>query len=157
MDVVMVKGSRGELKPATPEDEELLRGIKSGTLVGVKIARKNNPKFHRKLFALLGVCWEHHLERVDVGVIWRGQVVKPSFARMREEMCIRAGHYDVVYALDGTFRMEAKSLSFAKCPDEEKEKVYSELINVALKDLYGGEMTREQLDEMVERILNFDR
>jgi Protein of unknown function (DUF1367) len=157
MDVIMVKGQGGTLRPACPDDEEKLRGIKLGTLVGVKVARKNNPKFHRKLFALLGVCWEYHLERSETGVIWRGRLVKPSFERLRADMLVRAGHYDPVFSLDGSLRLEPRSLSFAKCADEEKEKVYGSLIDVALKDLYDGSMTREELDEMVERVLNFDR
>ena len=158
MDIVMIKGPGGTLKPASPEEEDKMRGIKSGSLLGVKIARKNNPKFHRKLFALLGLCWEYHLEAADKGIVWRGVVVKPSFERMRAEMLIRAGHYDPVFALDGkTFRLEPRSLSFAKCSDEEKEGVYSALINVALKDLYNGSMTADELNEMVERVLAFDK
>lgn len=156
MDVIMVKGPGGTLRPACPDDEEKLRGIKLGTLVGVTIARKRNPKFHRKIMALYQIAFEFFGERVRTGVVYRDEAVQPSFQRFRKELTILAGHYEPVYNIRGEVKLEAKSIAFSKCSEEEAVQIFSDLINAALKNVFKGATSEEELRERVQRVLDFD-
>jgi hypothetical protein len=88
-------------------------------------------------------------------VEYNGQLVKPCFETFREQFTILAGHFDVVFNWHGKPIPKAKSLSFAKCPPELREKFYSDFINTALKHIYHGDMSEHQLRNTVDQIMAY--
>lgn len=158
-DIVMTKGQNNVFFPATEADAEKVKKYKLGRGVRLKVTQmsEHNYLFHKKCFALLDLCYDHFAGQVDVGTEYRGKKVVPSKDLFKDEMTILAGYYDAIYSLNGKFRLQAKSWSYNKMTDDDKAKLFSSLINTALKHVYRGNMPEAELRNTVDQILAFDR
>lgn len=146
----------------TPEDDKqwsrflkTLLDLELGELMKLNFTIPRNPRFHRKFFAMLDVgfeAWEP--ERGRVRRFWRGSAIAKSRDQFRHDVIILAGFYEASYALDGTLRLTAKSMSFAKMDDIEFEKLYSAVADVLLQKVLT-KYTRDDLDDVVEKLLGF--
>ena len=47
------------LVPATEQDEELLKRVRTGEVIACEFTKPRNPLFHRKFFALLNLAYEY--------------------------------------------------------------------------------------------------
>lgn len=144
MKVAFIKCPGGVLTPATETEQERMKRFKNGEVFEVDIRNQRNGKFHRKVFAFMSFCFEH----------WDGghehQDEAKQFDVFRDNLTVLAGYYDSFYAIDGSVRVEAKSISYANMEQEEFEKYYSALINTALKHIF--KTTSEQA---FNRLLSF--
>lgn len=156
MEVLFRKGPRGTLMPLGEESEQQMKSIKEDSVVRAKISRLRNPRFHRKLFALLNYAYGIWSETMPKRM-WRGQEVTTTFERFRKEVQILAGHYEPVFSVTGEMRLEAKTISFAGLDEEGFERLYSEVINVLLnKVLNSTTLTEESIRRYVDQVLAFD-
>lgn len=156
MELILAKTASGHFAPYGTESQEACAKVKMGQMLRGKFTRMRNPQFHRKMMALYQTCYETFSEALGGGIEYRGELVKPSFTRFRHELTILAGHYVPVYNIKGEVKLEAKSISFASCSQEEAEEIFSDLINAALKHVYKERMTEPQLRKFVDDILAFD-
>ena len=111
-----------------------------------------NILFHRKYFALLNIGfdnWEPGEINSKYGV------PEKNFERFRADLTILAGFYENTIRLDGSVRIEPKSISFAKMTAEEFADLYSKTIDVLIKHVYKMKINAEKLDEIVESYLQF--
>jgi len=151
METYLVKSQAG-LLPADPPTEDWYRKLKVGDVVRQESTVVRNPGFHRKYFALLHIGFENwQPDEIDSKY---GTPLK-NFERFRKDVAILCGYYDIVIRLDGTSRPEAKSISFARMEEDEFEKLYSATIDLFLKRIYGADMTKEELDKIVNEFLRF--
>ncbi len=155
MDVLMTKSPSGALLPASDEEADKLRRFKAGDIIKANFTLKQNGPFHKKMMSLLSLCYDRFKDRFDTGLEYHGHLVKPCFESWRKHFTILAGHYDVVFDWDGKPEPVAKSLSYDKCTPEDREKLYSDYINAALKYVYDKSMTEKQLRDLVEQILRY--
>lgn len=154
-DLICIRQPGGSLAPATDEDAEALRKIKTGSAVRVEIRQIRNYKFHRKWFALAKLAFDIWSETVPQ-MEYRGVEVKPDFDRFRRDLVILTGRFKAVYSARGDVRVEAESISFANMAEDKFEKLYSDTIDVVLrKILNDGRMTEDQLRSRVEAILSY--
>ena len=154
MKVLMTRTPAGALIPISDEEADKMSRFKTGDTIRGNFTVERNGAFHKKFFSLLQLCYEkfcNNLERAD----YKGEVAKPCFETYREQLIILAGHYDVTFDIRGKIKLKAKSLSFAKCSQEEFEAIYSDLINAALKHVYDKTMTERELRNLVEQILRY--
>lgn len=158
-EIVMIKGPNNGFYPATEEDAQKMASYKLGRGVRLKATQmsEHNTKFHRKLLALFQLGFDIFTERLDTGTLYQGKLIKPCFEVFRKQLTIQAGHFRPVFNLDGTFELVAESLSYAKATDEQKEKIYSDVISATLSHVYQGKMPEEQLRNTVDQILAFDK
>ncbi|MEN3067919.1 DUF1367 family protein [Uliginosibacterium sediminicola] len=159
IEIVAIKGARGELIPATPEDAEKLATMPMGTSVKVSITAFHNTRFHRKLMALYRLGFEVFQEMPTEPQIHRGREVAKSFDGFRRDTTILAGHYNAYYRLNGEVRFEAKSLSYRRMNDQTKLQVYRDVLNqVWGRVLRQGAQYKspEQVDEVVERLIGME-
>lgn len=154
MKVTVIKSPSGALIPASEEAADLLRKIKSGTALSIEVKQIRNYEFHKKLFSLLQLCYEKFCDNVAPAE-YKGQAATPCFETWREQFIILAGHYNVTFGIQGKVRLKAKSLSFAKCSQDDFEIIYSSLIDAALKHVYGNAMSEVELRTLVNRILAY--
>lgn len=150
-DIVLMKTAGGALVPADPQAAEYIAKLKLGAGVRATIVRQNNLQFHRKFFALLNLgfeAWE------PGELLYNGVTVAKQFDQFRRDIVILAGYYESAINFKGEVRLTAKSLSFASMPQEEREALYSAVINVLLTRVLT-QYTREDLDNVVEQILSF--
>ena len=78
-----------------------------------------------------------------------------NFDRFRADLTILAGFYDTTVRLDGSVRVEPRSISFAKMSAEEFSDLYSRTIDVLIKHVYKQDMNPEKLNQVVESYLRF--
>jgi len=145
----------GALVADNDETAEWLQKMKIGEVLAGEFARPRNYKFHKKLMALFGVCFDYFTDQHDWNVRYRGMKVEPSFDMFRKQLTILAGHYTASYDVRGNVKLEAKSLSFANCSEEEAERVYSDVINASLRQVFKFKISEEQLRKTVDDILAF--
>ena len=150
-EITLIKTISGLMPADTPTDE-WYKKLKSGELAHGTFSKMRNPAFHRKYMALLNIGFENWNPcEIDS----KYGIPEKNFDRFRKDVAILAGFYEVVIRLDGSTRIEAKSISFASMDDLEFEKLYSATIDVLLKKVYGEGMSREEIDNIVESYLRF--
>jgi len=150
-DIVLAKTASGALVPVDPQGVAYIAKLKIGAGVSTKIKRHNNLQFHRKMFALANLAFEAW---EPVAFEHKGVLVAKNFDQFREDITILAGFYETHVRLNGDIRYVAKSWSFERMEDDEKERLYSSIINVVLSRILTN-YTREDLDNVVEQVLRF--
>lgn len=151
MKIVLQKMPNGWAN-ANEEAEELHRATKLGQYVHADFRRMRNSGFHRKFFALLNIAfdaWE------PGKVTSKHGVPEKNFERFRKDLIILAGRYHVVVRLNGETAIEPESISFGKMDQDEFEKLYSAVIDVILKRIPTLGSSRENIDNLVEKVLAF--
>lgn len=155
MEVLFTKGPNGALLPADDEQAALIKSLPTGGLVRAKISRVRNPQFMRKYFALLNYAYAMWQETQPPRE-WRGQEVRTSFERFREDVQILAGFGEPVFNVRGEMRLQSKSISFANMSETDFEQLYSHVIDVLLqKVLHSDRLTPEKLRTYVDQVLAF--
>ena len=148
-DLVLAKTASGALVPVDPLGVAYVAKLKIGAGVGAKIKRHNNLKFHRKMFALANLAYEAW---EPAAVEYKGALIAKDFDQFREDITILAGFYETHVRLNGDIRLKAKSWSFERMEDDEKERLYSSIINVVLSRILTN-YTKDDLDSVVEQLL----
>jgi hypothetical protein len=139
--------------PADHQTIEWDQKVKLGQLVHGEFKKARNGAFHKKMFALFNLAYEYW----DPGEVnSKYGTPEKNFDRFREDLTILAGFYNVVIRLDGTTRIEAKSLSYAAMDNDEFEKVYNAVLNQILKRINVlKDMTAEEVNKLVDQVLSF--
>ena len=117
-----IKGQGNVLIPVDPNAEAFVRSMKAGDGAYLDAKKARNLGFHRKFFKLLGLAfdiWEPSADNTH-----KGEIIVKNPDKFREDILILAGHSEIVYAVDGSLRVVAKSISFANCDEIEFEPVY---------------------------------
>jgi len=81
-------------------------------------------------------------------------VPEKAFEQFRKDLIILSGHYNAYYRLDGSVRIEAKSISFGSMNEDTFEELYSSTIDVVLKRILHH-YTREDLENVVREAMRF--
>lgn len=154
MEVLLTRAPNGALIPINDEEAGKMTRFKAGDTIRGEFKVMRNGPFHRKAFSLLKLCYERFCDTVEPAM-YQGIQAAPNFKTWREQFVILAGHYDVTFDIKGRIRLKAKSLSFANCSQEEFEKIYSSLIDCALKHVYHGGMGEQELRNLVDQIMRY--
>ena len=141
------------LIPNNPETDDWYRSLKLGQVIHGEFTKMRNAGFHRKLFALLNLAFEYWQPgEIDD----KHGVPEKNFDRFRKDLIILAGYFHLVIRLDGTTRVEADSISFAKMDNDEFQKLYSNVLNVILKRIpMMAEIGEERINELTDKFLQF--
>jgi len=145
----------GSLVPDNDETAEWLQKVKTGSVVSGEFVQPRNYKFLKKMHALFQLAYQHFDENIVYDLDYKGHKVRSSYDRFRKELVILAGHYEPVFNIKGELRLEAKSISYSKCTQEEAERIFSDCINAALKHIYKFCLEEEELRAMVNSLLEF--
>jgi len=150
-DILVTKAQGGVLIPIDDASRDYIAKLKLGDAVRVKVTRLNNPKFHRKLMALFQVGFEAWEPGEHT---YRGEVIAKNFDQFRSNVVVLAGYYETSVTLKGEIRLTAKSISFASMDQDEREKLYSAVIDVILQRVLRN-YTRDDLENVVNQIVGF--
>jgi len=151
MEAVLIKTLKGFI-PGEPKTEEWFNKLKIGAAVHGKFRKYRNLAFHRKYFALLNIAYENW---TPGSIDSKYGVPEKNFDRFRADLIILSGYYDTTIRLDGSVRIEPRSVSFAKMDNEEFEKLYNRTIDVLIKHVYNSKMSKEEIEKLVEQYLQF--
>lgn len=132
MKIEMIKEAGGVFRPVNDMEYEKTVKFKTGEQYEVDIKLSRSPSFHRKVFAFFGYCFQY----------WKGenefQCESKQFDVFREHLTVLAGYYDTYHSINGSVRVEAKSLAYSSMTQEEFEKCYIALTNAAMKHIFKG-------------------
>lgn len=128
--------------------------LEPGELFLCDLIFPRNSKYHRKFFALLNFAYEAW-EPDRLRKMYRGMPVTKNFERFRKDVVIQAGFYEQTFNLDGDFKLEAKSISFASMDDEQFAEVYDAVADVILSKVLVSYKDRAELDEVVGKVMRF--
>ncbi len=134
--------------PYDSESEDYLINKKDGQFFICDIKTPRNYEFHKKLFALLNIAYAHWEPKEFNN---KHGKVERNFDQFREDIIIMCGYYEQHFRLDGSFRVKAKSISFAEMDNEEFEKLYNTMITVVIKKI----LTDWTIEKVHEAIGNF--
>lgn len=127
----------------------------AGELFNIEAVFPRNPKFHRKMFALLSVgfeSWEPDRKRFN----YNGRPIEKNFDRFREQVLIMSGHYNQVFSLRGDkMELVAKSISYSAIDDAEFEIIYSAVIDVLLREVCARYAGRAELEAVADQFMRF--
>ena len=146
------------LVPAHQTDEDALKKLPMTMPLRVKVTRMRNVQFHRKYFALLNYAfdvWEPPEVIVDTLVPSRTQMPEKNFDRFRHDIIILAGFYDSYFRVNGSTRIEAKSISFSSMDQDEFDILYDKTIDVIIKHVLNN-YTGDELRAVIDQIQEFD-
>ena len=140
------------LIPADPPTIEWFNKLKLGQIVRGEFKKVRNYAFLRKYFALLNLAYDNW----SPGEI-NSKYGTPAknFDRFRADVTILAGYFDITIRLDGSTRVEPKSISFSKMDEESFERLFNSTIDVLLKHVYDRDMDADKLKVLVEQYLSF--
>lgn len=131
----MMKLAGGVFAPLNDDEAERLKSFQNNEQYEIEIKKQRNPAFHRKVFAFFNFCFE----------CWSGSHSDLEFQdeqaqsdTFRKHLTVLAGFKVITYKLDGSFRVEAESLSYANMEQERFEQVYKALINAAIKHVFNS-------------------
>ncbi len=134
--------------------EKFVGKLKVNEVIVADFTKPRNYEFHKKWFALVKFAYEHWEPSAFQDSKWEGVVPQKSFDRFRKDLIILSGRYDAVYRVDGSIRIEAKSISFASMDNEEFKELYNSTINVVLDKILTT-YTLDDLKKMVEKVEAF--
>lgn len=153
MEILFLKGAGGVLIPMDEDEEAKLKRFKTGDVIKVSVSAMRNGGLFRKWWTLATLGFNMFTERTEPKQ-YKGMEVQHSFDEFRKDLVVLAGYYEPVYHMDGTFTLKAQSISFASMSDEKFEKLYSETINVILKNVVPH-MNERDIRRAVEATLSF--
>lgn len=151
MEIYLAKAAGGYLVPVDQQSTEAMAKLKAGQGVKVTIKRVRNIGHHRKFFALLNLAfdaWD------PVEQQYKGEKVEKNFDQFRNDIVVLAGHGEASYNFRGEVRVRAKSLAFGNMSQDEFEGLYQSVVQVVLSKILTN-YTRDDLDEVIERVLRF--
>jgi len=135
MQIDFIKTVSGQWIPATEQDREFTAKKKAGVQIHADWKERRNPKFHNKFFAMLNTGFQYW----EPGEIdCKYGTPQKNFDQFRKDVIILAGFYTINHRLDGTFRVEAKSISFGRMEEQEFVKVYQAVLTVLLDNVFTG-------------------
>lgn len=138
--IELVKRSDGSFIPGHNSDHEACKRVAPGDSIEGRIGSVRNLRFHKKFFALIKYVFHHMNEQ--------SQLMIPSEEALRYELLRLAGYWDSHVTLYGATVLRPKSIAFDSMDQFEFEKVYSDILDVALKYFVSEVDERELLEFM---------
>jgi len=133
MKIKYIKQAGGVLVPASDLEADRMTRFKTGEMYEVEIKLTRNAKFHGMVFAFFTFCFNHwSAERTH----WKFQDEDMQYDNFRKELTKLAGFTVTVWNLDGSFTIEAKSLSVGSMCQEEFSSCYKALIQAAMTHIF---------------------
>lgn len=159
------KGLRGwgrDHEEAYNRFKAMVDNLEPGEMFTFRYSLPRNKKFHRKFFALLNFLYEHwEPSHGRKRLTYKGVPIEKNFEQFRKDMIILAGFGKPTYELGRNGRvkvhMDAKSIAFDKMSEDEFEKLYRAVIDMAIKQFLPAHyQNREDVDRIVAEIERFE-
>lgn len=120
-----------------------------------KVEVDRNYELFKKWWALVQYAFKHWEPPEIDEKKYKNVIPLKSFKQFRKDLTILAGHYEAFVRLDGSVRIEAKSVSYKEFPtDESFEPFYSATVDAVLKHILKN-YTGEELERCVLEVMSF--
>lgn len=125
MKILVRKTVQGLLAPTDEAGAEALRKWKAGDELWCEFRKPRFPKHHKLYFALLNIVYENQ-ERYT------------SFEMFRKAVQVAAGHFDMIYTVNGEGVVSTKSIDYSSLDQVEFDRVFGEVMRVCLDNFMEG-------------------
>ena len=146
---IILFAANGSLHPINDTEAEKLRKFKTGDGVRCKVTRVRNYQFLKKWFALVNLAYDYWTPDEN------NQVGEKNFERFRKDIIILAGFYEQHVRVDGSTRIEPKSISFGSMSEDEFSDLYTKTIDALIRHVLP-QFTGEELEEIVRAVEGFE-
>ena len=154
MKISLKKVSDIMIVPNDKDSADFIDKLKYNQVIVADFKKSRNYNFHKKYFALIKFAYEHWTPAQFEESRFQGVIPEKSFERFRKDVIILSGRYDAVYRVDGSVRIEAKSISFAMMNEESFAELYDSTINVILSKILTN-YTKQELEDVVGELMSF--
>jgi len=137
MKVLVRKTVQGLLAPTDEAGAEALKKWKAGDELWCEFRLARFPRHHKLYFALLTIVYENQ-ERYT------------SFEMFRKAVQVAAGHFDMIYTVNGEGVVSTKSIDYSSLDQVEFDRVFGEVMRVCLDNFMEG-VDEAELRAEVER------
>ena len=141
MDVFLVKTRLGHLAPVDESARESLRAFGEGEVLRAKITRPRNVKRHRLFFALLNTVHMNLPEEMEARF--------PTVERLRKELLVQTGHFEMHQTLGGKTVIFPGSMSFDAMDETEFLAFFESAFKFVAKHILTG-VDQFELREEIE-------
>lgn len=152
--LTLIKNIGGFLSPGDQATADFVFHLKTGQAIHGDFKKVRNYQLLKKFFVLLNFLYEHWEPGIFQDPKWKGLKPQKSFLRFRKDIIVLAGFFDATYRINGSVRIEAKSISFSNMSEEEFEELYSRVIDVGLKHILPN-YKKTELEKVVDELLAF--
>jgi len=146
-ELYMIKRNGG-LYPAGECEKEIFDSVTREEVL-VRILQHRNPKHHAKFFAMIAALYH------DTAL---GEQFSSPDA-LRFYLLVKSGHAEIYTFPNGKTQVVAQSLKFASMDQLTFNRVYEDVVNVALDLLKAPNVatkcSKEDIDRMVDTLLRF--
>ena len=142
------------LAPADEQTAEAIKRLKIGEIIHGDYKKQRNYRFHKKMFALFNFLFDHFEPASIQETKWQEAVPCKSFERFRKDLIILSGFHETSYRIDGSIRVEARSISFGAMDETEFSQLYQKVIDVGLKYVLPA-YSQEELEKVIDHLLSF--
>jgi len=129
MKIECIKTSVGLIPVSDRESDKLVR-FKNHDQYTIEIKEQRNYQFHKKVFAFFNYCFEFWVDDNNY------RTERVSFDVFRDNLTVLAGYRDVYYKVDGSARVEAKSISYAAMSEDDFGEYYKALVQAAMDTIF---------------------
>lgn len=140
----------GALVPLGPDAERYLAQLPAGGGIELDVHPVTDMRLHRKFFKLVELGFQHWEPNEDLRV--DGMSLREDLKSYRKKLLILAGHYEATYLRDGSVKLEARSISVAKCDGVTFARVYKACMAVIWDRVL--KYARYESPAEVERVVN---
>jgi hypothetical protein len=154
MKAIFFKLTNKLLGTADTMAEEFLATLKRDEGVSVELKVVNNIRLHRKLFALMKFAFDNWEPPEE---LYEGIPVQRDFDEFRKSLIIAAGFYTPYYDHEGNVHLKAHSLSFPKCEDEKKNRIYNAVLTATWAFIDAQKLiSEEERERICLELLRYD-
>lgn len=148
-DVFYIRKTGQLIFPADEISRKYLEELKNGNYKCRKFTRDRDLPKHKRWWAMVNFAYDHwDVDETD-------GIMKMCFDDFRKKIIILCGYSRQVWSLDGTFTVEAESISFKKMDDVKFDELYKKTVQVILTHVLRN-YTEDDLNEVILQILRFD-
>ena len=147
--------SHGILVPADEQSAMFVGKLIKNDVITSNFVKPRNYRFHKKWFALVKFAYDHWKPSNLEESRWKGVIPEKHFETFREDITILCGAYVSTFRVDGSIRIKAKSISFAKMNEEEFNELFNATKSVVLKHILKN-YTPADLNAVVLNLEKFD-
>lgn len=155
MIVYLIKSKNGALYASDEDARKYIKRRKPGQIIKADIKQEHNYEFFKKMWALFKTVHDNLPEPEQIEFMGKKVTPIQTLDATRKYLIVKAGYYNIIGYPNGSVRVEAKSISYSKMEPEEFEKLYSDVIDAALKTL-PSDWSDEKINQVANAILRFD-
>jgi len=135
-DIWLAKTPNGSLTPADAESINAIEKFGKGEIIKASIRKARNYENHKRFFAFLNTTFDM-------------QECFDNLEHYRRWLVMKAGRYSTCVAPNGNVMFFADSISFDKMDEDDFQKLFSDCLDVFIKELGKG-ITEEELLRILE-------